>query len=312
MSRQVKHRFSGHETFPCRYGWLPKAARAIDCKPELFSSEDDAMIALGIGKNMVRSLRFWVEVTGIAASTTGRQLAVTDFGRALLLGDAALDPYIEDLQTLWLLHWQLVTRPTPPLFAWDFLFNSWHSPLLVPSEILHEFHQQSMQQGRGKALSKVTLKQHLDVFIRTYLPARGAKDSIVEDSLDSPLTELRLLQDVGTVKKQSAAKATEPAYSFRRERKPELRPELFLFCVMEFWQTRHAREDTLSFDQIAYGHGSPGQAFKLPDHEIRDRLNEVERQSDGRLAFQESLQTQQLVRTGPVSDFITLGSIYGR
>lgn len=48
-------RYSGHETFPCRYIWLPKAVRGLTANRQLISDEDAAMVALGAGKNMVRA-----------------------------------------------------------------------------------------------------------------------------------------------------------------------------------------------------------------------------------------------------------------
>ncbi len=51
-------RFSGHESFVCRYAWLPKAFRAIVQDPAAFRDEEQAMVSLGVGKNMVRSIRF--------------------------------------------------------------------------------------------------------------------------------------------------------------------------------------------------------------------------------------------------------------
>ena len=53
--------FSGHESFACRYGWLPKLYEAVTDDPSLFSSDDRAILRLGIGRNMVKSLRFWGE-----------------------------------------------------------------------------------------------------------------------------------------------------------------------------------------------------------------------------------------------------------
>lgn len=303
-----KYRFSGHETFPCRYGWLPKAARALDVNPEIFLSESDAMISLGIGKNMVRALRFWAEATGVAKPAMGKGLAISDFGRALLLGEDAFDPYLEDLQTLWLLHWKLLSHPTPPLFAWDFLFNRWQNTQLVRSDLLSEFQQESLLQG--KELSPVTLKQHLDVFLRTYIPPANPKGPVVEDSLDCPLTELRLIQEDGPARSQSQERGTESAYSFRRDRKSEIRSGLFLYCVVEFWQQHHADEDTLSYDSLAYGRGSPGLVFKMPDSEIRDRMIEIAEDNANSLAYQESLHTQQLVRSADLSDLANLAAIY--
>lgn len=59
-------KFSGHETFACRYAWLPKALQAIQSDPRAFADEGEAIVELGVGKNMVRSIRFWVEASGMA------------------------------------------------------------------------------------------------------------------------------------------------------------------------------------------------------------------------------------------------------
>src|ERR1022692_3922954 len=66
-SRHVPaYRFSGHETFPFRYSWLPKAVVELTANAELFSNDERAMVRLGVGKNMVKAIRFWVQAAGIA------------------------------------------------------------------------------------------------------------------------------------------------------------------------------------------------------------------------------------------------------
>ena len=62
----MKYKYSGHGTFPCRYAWLPKAVLALKANPNLFSDVDEAMVELGVGKQMVRAIRFWVEAAKIA------------------------------------------------------------------------------------------------------------------------------------------------------------------------------------------------------------------------------------------------------
>ena len=98
--------FSGHESFACRYGWLPKLYEAAVEDPELFSSDERAILRLGLGRNMVKSLRFWGEAFGIT-HTQGRKVRVTDFARALLDTGEGLDPYLETTGALWRLHWML-------------------------------------------------------------------------------------------------------------------------------------------------------------------------------------------------------------
>src|SRR4051812_880976 len=112
-------RFSGHETFACRYAWLPKAFRALKANPAIFNDENQVMVDLGIGKNMVRSLRFWVEAAGLAEAA-GRELQLTDFAN-LIFGPDGFDPFLEDIRTLWLLHWKISSRRKGGLFAWRFL-----------------------------------------------------------------------------------------------------------------------------------------------------------------------------------------------
>src|SRR5437867_3229094 len=102
----MNYRFAGHETFAVRYAWLPKAYQALRENPRLFTDEEDAMVTLGVGKNMVRAIRFWVQVAGIAEPAVGKSLRITPLGGALLDMDG-YDPFLEDIKTLWLIHWNI-------------------------------------------------------------------------------------------------------------------------------------------------------------------------------------------------------------
>ena len=104
------------------------------------------MVKLGVGKNMVRSIRFWSQVMGMAEAETKRSsLSVTDFGR-ILLAEKGVDPFLEDIRTLWLLHWNLATNIENPLLAWDFLLNRWQEPELVPSAALKALQKEAEKQ----------------------------------------------------------------------------------------------------------------------------------------------------------------------
>ena len=92
-------RFSGHESFVCRYAWLPKAYRALAENPAMFGDVEQAMVSLGVGKNMVRSIRFWVEVMGVAIPQRDRTLVPSTFGESVF-DDDGFDPYLEDVRTL--------------------------------------------------------------------------------------------------------------------------------------------------------------------------------------------------------------------
>jgi hypothetical protein len=298
------YRVSGHESFPCRYTWLPKAVRGLSVDPTLFSDDELAMVTLGVGKNMVRSMRFWIQAAGIAApGKRGEGHSLTDFGR-VLLGDRGLDPFLEDSSTLWLLHWYLSTDVENPLLAWDYLLNRWHETELTRSAALKTLLKEASRFDAG--MSTATIEQHFDTFLHTYVPTRGRKGQVLEDNLDCPLVELELLIKVG----ERGVGKREAIYSFRREEKPEISLELFSYCLDEFWRKRHKDEATLPLREVAHGHGSPGQTFKLPEEDIRSRLDLLSRQMDGLFAYTESAQFQQVRRRKDVNTTTLLRAIY--
>ena len=101
-----KFKFSGHQTFVFRFGWLEKGVRGVNEHPDLFSRED-ALVLLGVGKNMVESIRYWCSVTQLLEPATqnvegvSNGLSPTKIARNLLL-DGEWDPFLEDDASLWL------------------------------------------------------------------------------------------------------------------------------------------------------------------------------------------------------------------
>lgn len=64
---------------------------------------------------MVRAIRFWVQVAGVAESVKGK-FSVTSFGKAIFPQDG-FDPFLEDIRTLWLIRWNFSTHVDDPLFS---------------------------------------------------------------------------------------------------------------------------------------------------------------------------------------------------
>lgn len=302
----MNYRVSGHESFTCRYTWLPKVVHHLQRDGLLFGNEERAMVQLGVGKNMVRSIRFWAQSADIAI-TNGKAPGhhLTQFATSLL-GDNGLDPYLEDTRTLWLLHWKLSTNVIAPLLAWDYLLNDWQEPEIVTSTVLKALHKETLKQG--DKLSLATLAQHFEAFLHTYVPTRGRKGTVQEDNLDCPLVELALIVKVGERDLEIARRET--IYAFRREEKPEITPELFLFCLTSFWRERHTTEHTISFREVAHGHGSPGQIFKLPEDDVRARLDGLDQFTRGGFTYEESSNLQQVRRTDFQDDLKLLKGVY--
>jgi hypothetical protein len=301
-------RFSGHETFPCRYAWLPKAVQHLSRNSLLFQDEQKTMVALGVGRNMVRSIKFWAESAGIISERKPEGWDVTRFGSDVL-GREGHDPYLERVQTLWLLHWKISTNPNQPLFAWHYLLNYWHRREFSRSEIIKAF---AAEAGRmGKKLSEVTLDNDFTTFLHTYTPTKNKKNEVLEDNLDCPLVELELLLKVGERSTQEAGRR-EAVYSFRVEEKPEISQPLFIFCLNEYWKNKRGNEQTLTFRDVSVLEGSPGQVFKLPENDIRSRLERIKKDSKGVFDFRESSALQQVIREKNAKPETLIDNIYGK
>ncbi len=123
----MQHSFSGHETFPFRYPWLKKGFDAVAAAGDALL-RDDAITTLGVGKNMVRSIRHWCLAAGVLEEnrSAAGALRPTDLGN-LLFADDGLDPYLEDPATLWLLHWQIASNRARAT-TWFWTFSHFHEP----------------------------------------------------------------------------------------------------------------------------------------------------------------------------------------
>ena len=301
----ISYKVSGHDSFVCRYTWLPKAVEGIQKDPFIFSNEDQAIVEFGLGKNMVKSLRFWLSAMGVADYSQREGVKLTKFGERIFVGSKALDPYLEDLKTLWLLHWNISSNYNEPLLAWDFLLNRWHHPDLIPSRVLESFDKEVKRLNREA--SEKTLKDHLSIFIHTYFPTKGSKGEIKEDNLDSPLAELGLILENG-VKKDSGKRET--IYKFNKDEKYEVTNKLFAYSIMDYKNRLYSNSQALTFKQISIDYGSPGQIFKIPEAAIRERLENINLASNGLLSYQESANSSQVHFIKDISSEEFLEEIY--
>ena len=161
----MKYKFSGHQTFVFRYGWLEKGVRLIQRNPHGFL-EDDVLIQLGVGKNMVESIKYWCVQTGLLVDIGNGLMELTTLGK-FILGEKDFsegnDPYLEDDATLWLLHWSLLQRALPPedvWSSWHFAFFKWNKPEFTKRDLLNSI------QNVARSVSASTIERDIDCFVR--------------------------------------------------------------------------------------------------------------------------------------------------
>ncbi len=280
-------RFGGHQSFALRTAWLPKAAQAIEAGEDIFTDPLRGVVRLGLGKNMVEALRVWVEAYGVAKRPKGAW-ELTEFGKALF-GVGGYDRFLEDEQTLWLLHWNISTLAENAFFAWELLINRWSERFFTTSEVVTAFAREAERTAR--ALSSVSARQHFDVWLHTYLPGRNGKG---EDGIDSPLASLGLVMRGGD--RETAQGRREPVYAFDLDAKLTISDALFLYCLHDWWARVFEFEETVSLSAITFGHGAPGRVFRMPESEVLMRVTRLAEAQDASIELIESAN-QYMVRT---------------
>lgn len=241
-------KFRGHETFFIRKGWLNKGIKNVKKMPGLFSDRSvNPMDVLGIGSVMVKSLRYWLQATGLTEEVRSKQRTqqFTVFGNII----AREDPYIEELGTLWLLHYKLSTSKEMAT-SWYYFFN------IFP---LREFTKDDFIAGvtnfvraHGEEVSNRSLEDDFNCIINTYIPRYklNPQKAKPEDNMDCPLGELGLL-DIQNVKNR--------IYRRMIPRKDSIDPAVLVASILE-----SAGERTeVSLQRILSGEGFPGKLFNL-------------------------------------------------
>lgn len=294
--------FSGHETFVFRYTWLKKAVDAVSLDPRVFT-KDDAIVKLGVGKNMVRSIRHWGIATGVieeAPKSRGSELKSTTFGQFIFGNsyDAGVDPFLEDPNTLWLLHWFLATNPQRST-TWQWALNMLPSNEFTRDGLMQNLHDEMLRLNL-KSPSEATLKRDIDVFVRTYVSGRVNRGPAIEETLDCPLTELNLIEEVS---------GTE-LLKIRRGPKSSLGARVFAFCLLDFWARIAPGTKTLAFTDIAYSRNSPGNIFKLDENSLIEKLEALEIVTNGSVGYAEVAGLKQVYQQGTFDPYSWLKAHY--
>ena len=304
FSSPQTYRFSGHQTFPLRIAWLPKALGEIAGCRDSLTNIDEGIVSLGLGKNMVEALRCWIEAFQVATKID-QGWALTPIGKLVFDPQNGLDPFLEDHSSNWLLHWLISTNTRAPFFAWECLFNRWPTAEFSAGAVVESFRKESEQQQRSNSI--VTLKQHWEVFLHSYRPPRGTRG---EDHLDCALSVLGLIQEIG--ERQNATGKWETLYAFDTGPKTAIPQQLFAFFVHDWWNRVSASEQTVALRELVAGDHSPGRILRMAESEILHRVSDLARVQPGDFQIAESANLRQLRRVRPSDGHADLRASYNR
>lgn len=248
--------FARHETFAPRYGWLKKGYDAVVQDGAVFT-RDDAALRLGVGKNMARSIRYWALAFGLVEETvsdsrrTRGSLRPSKFGR-LLLGDAGWDPFLEDLGSLWLLHWNLLRLPGMAT-SWRHTFFEFGLQEFGVDDLTSSLSAMVQRQYPTARAADSSLHKDANCIVQMYAGGTTQRQE-TEESISSPFVQLDLM-----------GRGVMPRHvSFRVGEKPGLSPELALAVALNYME-RRGQSRSVSLSALLRGVGSPGLAFRLSE-----------------------------------------------
>lgn len=273
-----KPQFAGHETFPLRLLWLKKAYDAVGkgADPGTFLNQD-AIATFGVGRNMAVAIRYWALASGFFAEVD-RKISPTELGQ-MILADDGLDPYLENISTVWLAHWHVASTPDMTTSSY-FVFNLLNTIEFDPATVVDELCR--MVEANGWRASRGTLKRDVEVLLRGYV-RKG--DSFAEDAAEPLLAELGIIREA----------RLGGWFEFVRGPKPRLHDAIFAYALGQYWE-RNGGATTLTVEQICYSPGSPGRVFKLDEDSIVTRLMNLDELTRGAWQWVDTAGLRQVQR----------------
>lgn len=244
----MKYSFSGHESFTCKTLWLKKGYDFMNEQNDF--NDPQSVVVLGVGKNMVAAIRYWMKAFGMSENDK-----LTWIAHYLLDSDTGKDPYIESLGSLWLLHYLLVSSEEATIYNWVFVRLQRERSLFDRPQVIQFVHRMFIEDNKQNAYNENTIKKDLGVMLQSYvLPIR--KDKSLDD-YNALLIDLDLIRTTDG-----------KSYRFNIEGKRQIPWQIFLYALIH----EAKGEKTLSYDLLQ----QLGLMFCMNDLEVIEMCQLIE------------------------------------
>lgn len=250
----TKYTFSGHDSFQCRQLWLKKGFDFIQQGKDF--NDEDAVVLLGVGKNMVSSIRFWLKAFNIIDNKDN----LTEFGFRLFDDETGYDPFLENEASLWLLHYQLVKSGYASIYT--LIFNEFRKEkILFNKDSFVNYMKRIGESNADLSFNENTLAKDFIVFTNLYKNELESND--IEDSFSGILSELELLKTSGTGKDEHfLVESTE---------RDNLSEYVLLFAILDNPNYGNA----ISLNSLELDWNSPGSIFALNRKGLLNKINDL-------------------------------------
>jgi hypothetical protein len=258
----MKFQFSGHESFICKHFWLKKGHDFLREAGNF--NEEAAVVQLGVGKNMVISINYWLKAFGI----TDNHNELTQIGSFIFDETEGSDPYLENLGTLWLLHYSLIKTNKASIY--NLFFNEFRKSRFefTRHQLIH-FLKKKLEFYGSNSFTEKTMNSDVSVFIRSYLRPdhKGAKIDIEED-FSNLLIDLDMMQ---TFQTEDAEGKQIEWYKVENKFRKDLPFQIILYSILD----NTVYGNSISFKELLSGINSPGSVFALSDEGLFHKIEQI-------------------------------------
>ena len=286
-SKVKKYTFSGHESFPCKTLWLKKGYDFVVAGDDFNSPE--AVIGLGVGKNMVASIRFWLRVFGVTENDKPTVLA--DY---LFNDQNGKDKFLEDIATLWLLHFNLVFLEEATLYNMFFCGVQRERTHFEREQVLTYVKMRMVEANKMTLFNANTVKKDIGVLLQNYTLPRKAQSN--EDFST-------LLIDLDLIRQSSEGKG----YYFNVDGKRKVTKEIFLYGLLKL--KKQQGDNTIPYDTIQE---KIGLVFCMQDFETIEMLKQLASDYSQYFAYSDVAGIKQIQFTKELNVKQVLDDYYGK
>ena len=286
----IKYCFSGHESFPCKSLWLKKGYDFYAAEKDFNSP--DAVVELGVGKNMVAAIRYWYKAFGLNGSDE-RIKWITDF---LFDDKDGKDRFMEDLGALWLLHFLLVYSNIASIYNLFFVDFQKERRRFDRNQVLTFVKRKTQEAGKEYQFNENTVKKDIGVLLQNYCLPRNPQSN---EDFSTLLMDLDLLRQ----KEKKDEHDDDKAYYFNVEGKKKVSPEIFLFAILIY---KDAEDNTIPFDLLQ----EVGLIFCMTDLEVIDMLRLLSEKYSASMAYSDVAGIRQLQITQQIDPKVLIEQYY--
>lgn len=255
-------KFRGHETFFIRKGWLYKGMSNVVKEPGVFQgAAGNPMDVLGIGANMVKALRYWLTASKLTSEPKvgKKNQTLTTLGEIIYEND----PYMEEIGTLWLVHYMIANNEDEAT-AWYIFFNEFDKNEFSVDDFHSSIVKYIRMHEELNVPSDRAIEDDFNCIVNTYVPRARLNPAKVhpESNIDCPLGELGLIDVID--KRKGLFKKTSP--------KADMIPSLILLAAILF----NAESNEIRITSLQKKKGSVGKVFNLDTITLINALYKLE------------------------------------